>query len=476
MNLPINVLYKDLHFSLESIERNKVLNCKSINCYQFGTHCQHIKASNIDTDNNKLIYTKIIFTITNSYNKERRFDYDNFTLIDTNLFSYKSFKCCLEMENSSRLQYDYFCIPPQSKARIAVFFPELEQGVKISKILFKFCFYDHNSDTIAFDICNADQSQISNIYDMHEESLFNNLRKALEDLKKLTSQETHNVLDKWQKNNIRNSIQNMENKIKLKLSELNEQHQLFILSELSNVMSEYRSQIDLESKPPAERTALSGCREDLGTDEYRSSWEANIARILKSKGIKFEYEKKRYDLSHESYLPDFFISDDTIIEVKGFWNNESIVKVDEFARSKQVKNYLIVDYDMYYDIDCIYSKYKMLPHWEESTMSKGKTETVVIVGLQFVPDKTVLQSLQIGQSLNMEIEPNNPYDEYAIIIKTQSGGIVGHMNKQMAYIYNQKLSLGMTFSVTISEIKDKILKVKIKRNNFDTVIIHDILK
>lgn len=60
-----------------------------------------------------------------------------------------------------------------------------------------------------------------------------------------------------------------------------------------------------------------GFREDLGF-WVRSSWEANIARVLKYEQISFQYEPWRLPVDDSTYLPDFLLDSNTILEVKGY--------------------------------------------------------------------------------------------------------------------------------------------------------------
>ena len=53
---------------------------------------------------------------------------------------------------------------------------------------------------------------------------------------------------------------------------------------------------------------------------YRSGFEDDVANELRSKGIKFTYEKEKIkwvDLKVRTYTPDFVLSNGIIIETKG---------------------------------------------------------------------------------------------------------------------------------------------------------------
>lgn len=92
------------------------------------------------------------------------------------------------------------------------------------------------------------------------------------------------------------------------------------------------------------RESNSGVREDLGT-YFRSSWEANIARIFNETGVAWEYEKEPVTLSVGGYTPDFVLPNDTILEVKGYWDADSLKKVLAFHKEIPEQRLLIVDSD-----------------------------------------------------------------------------------------------------------------------------------
>jgi len=85
-----------------------------------------------------------------------------------------------------------------------------------------------------------------------------------------------------------------------------------------------------------------GKRDDLGMF-FRSGWEANVARYLKSKNIKFEYEPKTFafldfGIKHGTvtYTPDFKVyksnGEYEYWEVKGFLKAEDKTKLNRFKK------------------------------------------------------------------------------------------------------------------------------------------------
>lgn len=94
---------------------------------------------------------------------------------------------------------------------------------------------------------------------------------------------------------------------------------------------EARAKMSLSaSKRPSNRNytkGIGGIREDIG-HYVRSSWEANVARILKFESIDYVYEPDVFKLTDEErvyhYIPDFKVKD-RYIEVKGWWNEKALL-------------------------------------------------------------------------------------------------------------------------------------------------------
>lgn len=69
----------------------------------------------------------------------------------------------------------------------------------------------------------------------------------------------------------------------------------------------------------------------------RSAWEANFARIAKTYGIKYEFEPKVFTFpikrGTKAYTPDFYFTNlDKWIEIKGYLDNKSKIKIKRFKR------------------------------------------------------------------------------------------------------------------------------------------------
>lgn len=135
--------------------------------------------------------------------------------------------------------------------------------------------------------------------------------------------------------------------------------------------------------------AKSGKRPDLDNKFFRSRTEANYARVLKHKGIKFDYEPKTFwfegiKRGTRAYIPDFYLPEtDRWHEFKGWLDDKSITK---FKRMKKyhpdVFNKMVIvmekltpkakttlesigfRQDQIVDFAPIAKQYKDIPHWE----------------------------------------------------------------------------------------------------------------
>lgn len=68
---------------------------------------------------------------------------------------------------------------------------------------------------------------------------------------------------------------------------------------------------------------------------FRSNWEIEIAELLSSLNIPYEYENKRfyYKDHKESYLPDFYLPTYNVyLEVKGYLDKRSLKRCNLFRK------------------------------------------------------------------------------------------------------------------------------------------------
>jgi len=91
--------------------------------------------------------------------------------------------------------------------------------------------------------------------------------------------------------------------------------------------------------------------------KFRSRWEAAYALYLYDNEIKFTYEPIAFPLSNgKSYIPDFELEDKTIVEVKGFWRDDSKQKWEEFLQLYPLVNTRVVSMPELNDIGILKGK------------------------------------------------------------------------------------------------------------------------
>lgn len=104
-----------------------------------------------------------------------------------------------------------------------------------------------------------------------------------------------------------------------------------------------------------------GIRSDIGF-YVRSRWEANFARICIYEKWQFKYEPCSFDLgNYKFYIPDFVI-EETFYELKGFMNEESKARLDDFKKMYPNIELKIIGPKEYNELKL---KYKQLINWEE---------------------------------------------------------------------------------------------------------------
>jgi hypothetical protein len=214
-------------------------------------------------------------------------------------------------------------------------------------------------------------------------------------------------------------------------------------------------------------------RSDIKT-VLRSSWEANVGRTLDYLGVIWGYEREFFELSNDlTYLPDFFIGSNTILEVKGFWDADSRKKVSTFQKEYPEWKLLILDADMYFTLR---RKYKdIVPNWEDDGEKSVISEIIPIVGMRHCASTDTVKSLLIGDTVLFKREPDNEYDHNAIKATTIHGESIGYVGSDWTFIYASKMDIGMKYSATVVEKAANTIEVRIVRTNADEVIIFDFL-
>lgn len=225
--------------------------------------------------------------------------------------------------------------------------------------------------------------------------------------------------------------------------------------------------------------AKDGYRKDLD-HAFRSAWEANIARLLNYKNIKWKYEPYFVNLKSPSYikgnklinyLPDFELEDKTIIEVKGFWDNRSKLNVSQFMQQHPEEKYLVIDTDIY---RCINQKYKdIIPYWEQDNVEFSNDE-IQVVGIALPQRKAFVSRIKVGDELELIREPQNEYDTRAIRVNDLEGNQVGYFAMDCNCIYAPKMDMGFRYKLQVVAKESKLLRCKIKLVNTKDIIIPDI--
>lgn len=122
--------------------------------------------------------------------------------------------------------------------------------------------------------------------------------------------------------------------------------------------------IGREPTSPKAARGKSGIRKDISNTAYfYSRWEANLARIFNYLGIKWIHQPKSFDLSSQTYTPDFYLPDYHLyIEVKNFLGDYSRLRDEKFRiLYPNLKLDLFLKED-YLEIEKIYAP--LIKNWE----------------------------------------------------------------------------------------------------------------
>lgn|GEM_PF-922671 len=220
--------------------------------------------------------------------------------------------------------------------------------------------------------------------------------------------------------------------------------------------------------------------EDL-QEVFRSTWEANIARLLSFRNITWEYEKRGFILESEhlvkkygynTYNPDFFLSDNRIIEVKGHWDAHSLMQVSLFKEQYPEYSLYIIDSDMLYSLNKMYEH--KIPNWHRISVTPS-TENIPIVGITIKERVQNNKTLKIGDRIILQRDHNNVYDQNAIKALNENGRMVGYIAKEWASVYSDKIDLGMKYQATVKSIEAKVIYIAVTRTNIDEDIAYDFL-
>ncbi len=96
--------------------------------------------------------------------------------------------------------------------------------------------------------------------------------------------------------------------------------------------------------------------------------------------------------------PDFLVNESTVIEVKGFWDSDSLKKVSAFYKRFPEYRLIFIDSDVYYDLNGSFGE--TIQHWEKTS---------------------VLQSFEpYPEYINASINDSNPFVEITHISQTRT--------------------------------------------------------
>lgn len=223
-----------------------------------------------------------------------------------------------------------------------------------------------------------------------------------------------------------------------------------------------------------------GYREDLQM-EFRSSWEANIARLLNYLKIEYTFEKDMYKLNRDNikykfssgvYVPDFILKNGTILEVKGNYDLRSLCNLKLFTELYPNENLKVIDSDIYYLISKKYSD--IIKNWEEK--ASVTSFTIPVVGINIKDRKSFVEKLNIDDALYLERELNNDYDKNAIKVLDEDNNHIGYIPSDYAVIYAPKMDAGIKYTLKLKRKEDKKLEVFIKANNLEEIDITSIIE
>lgn len=98
-----------------------------------------------------------------------------------------------------------------------------------------------------------------------------------------------------------------------------------------------------------------GIRKDIcNKTKFKSSWEADFARILNFENLKWEYEPQTFTLEDgRNYTPDFRVNGNIYIEIKNFLQEKDINRHELFAKNNR-NFYLICGYQIFYGLISLY--------------------------------------------------------------------------------------------------------------------------
>ena len=126
---------------------------------------------------------------------------------------------------------------------------------------------------------------------------------------------------------------------------------------------EHRRNLVGKVNPNPHGRGKTGKRKDLNNQYFRSTYEANFARILNYLGIEWEYEPCRFKFDDCSWLIDFYLPQlDIWVEVKGWMREKDLKLIRKMYQEYPNENVKILDGDVYKEL--MDKLRKKILHWE----------------------------------------------------------------------------------------------------------------
>ena len=187
--------------------------------------------------------------------------------------------------------------------------------------------------------------------------------------------------------------------------------------------------------------SIDGYRKDLDM-YFRSTWEANYARILKLENKEIIYEKNRFTLVKENgeinhvYIPDFQIGENEYVELKG--HMDSLFSWGcNCKRCLRDKNKLELFRKQYPNIKLnvigkkeyqeIYDKYyKIIPEWERAYRNDSSLKI-----RKQIKEKT----MNIRVSMHLFDKPNCYFDDCTAIDLEELLDVGSSIEHQLSLVY-----------------------------------------
>lgn len=114
--------------------------------------------------------------------------------------------------------------------------------------------------------------------------------------------------------------------------------------------------------PPNSNKYIAGKRSDLNNQFFRSTWEANIARIMNHLNIKWEYEVKRIPYNKtKSHMIDFYLPEtDSYLDIYAYLDERHLKEF--YGNYESDLKIQIIGKELYKELETQYKN--ILPFWE----------------------------------------------------------------------------------------------------------------